>query len=64
MKKWSYKKKNRARKGKKSNNDYAFLDFVLDVLFVIPELLFLPFRLIIWLFRGIGRLFSNLFDFV
>lgn len=64
MKKWWYKKKNRTRKGKKSNSDYTFLDFVLDVLFMIPELFFLPFRLIFWLFRGVGRLFSNMFDFI
>jgi len=64
MKKWWNGKKNRTRKGKKSNNDYTFFDFVLDVLFMIPELLFLPFRLIYLLFRGIGRLFSNMFDFI
>lgn len=64
MKKWWYKKKNRMRKGKKNNGDYTFWDFVLDVLFMIPELFSLPFRLIFWLFRGVGRLFSNLFDFI
>ena len=64
MKKWSYKKKDRTIKGKKSNNDYTLWDFVLDVPFVVPVLLFLPFRLIFWLFRGVGRLFSNLFDLI
>lgn len=64
MKKWWFIRKNRTRKGKKRNSDYTFLDFVFDVLFMIPELVFLPFRLIFWLLRGIGRLFSNLFDFI
>ena len=60
MKKWWYKK----RKNQSRNSNYTFWDFVLDVLTIIPELLFLPFRLIFWLLRGIGRLFSNLFDFI
>ncbi|SOC15344.1 hypothetical protein SAMN05880501_10875 [Ureibacillus xyleni] len=62
MKKWWNREKNRTRKGKRSNNDYTFLDFIVDVLFMIPELLFLPFRLVFWLFRGVGRMFGNLFD--
>ncbi|RUL54056.1 hypothetical protein [Lysinibacillus antri] len=64
MKNWWNKKKNKTRKGKKSSSDYTVLDGFLDVLFMIPELIFLPFRLIFWLLRGVGRLFSNMFDFL
>lgn len=64
MKEWWNRKKNKTRKGKKSNSEYTFLDGVIDVLFMLPELIFLPFRLMFWLFRGVGRLFSNLFDFI
>lgn len=64
MNEWWHRKKRKTRKSKKSNGDYTFLDFIFDVLFWIPELIFLPFRLIFWLLRGIGRLIGDVFDFV
>jgi hypothetical protein len=64
MKEWWQGKKKRSRKSKKSNGDYTFFDFIFDVLFWIPELIFLPFRLIFWLFRGVGRFIGDVFDFI
>ncbi|XTP56681.1 hypothetical protein Q5760_12080 [Niallia sp. Krafla_26] len=56
MMEWFEKKKRKTRKRKKNRHDYTVLDCFLDVLLWIPELLLLPFRLIFWLFRGIGKL--------
>ena len=58
---WETKKEVR-KKRRKYSDQYTFGDFMFDVFFWIPELLFLPFRLIFWLVRGIGRLIWNLFD--
>lgn len=63
MREWWNRKIEKTRKSKKDNEQYTFLDFILDVLFWIPELIFLPFRIMIWLLKGIGRLIANLFDF-
>lgn len=62
MKNWWNKRKQKTRKHKKSKNDYNFWDMVVDVLLFIPELLFLPFRIIFWILRGFGRLIENIFD--
>ncbi|ASN06433.1 hypothetical protein [Virgibacillus necropolis] len=64
MREWWNRKKEKMRKRKENNDNYRFLDFMLDVLFWIPELVLLPFRMIIWLFSGIGRLLRGLFDIV
>lgn len=48
------KKKNKARKSKKNDSGYTFLDFIFDVLVWIPELILLPFRILFWLLREIG----------
>ncbi len=61
---WWKKKKGKTRKRKKDNDHYTFWDFVLDVLFWIPELLFFPLRLIYWLIKGIGRLIGNIVDLI
>ncbi|MGA4720982.1 hypothetical protein [Fictibacillus nanhaiensis] len=46
----------RRKKKKKSNNEtYTWLDFMVDLLLVIPEL-------IIWLVRLLGRSVFRLFD--
>lgn len=52
------------RKNKKHNDHYSFGDFLIDVLIWIPELFLLPFRIIFWLLRGLGRLIVSLFDIV
>lgn len=62
MKKWWNKKKQKTRKYKKSKSDYNFWDMVVDVLIFIPELLFLPFRILFWIIRGFGRVLENIFD--
>lgn len=38
------------------------LDFIFDVFFWIPELLLLPFRMVFWLVRGVGKVIGSLFD--
>jgi hypothetical protein len=43
------------RRKKKKEGIYDFWDFVFDVLFWIPELIILPFRLIFFLFRFLIR---------
>ena len=46
----------RRKKKRKSNNEpYSILDFFLDIAFWIPELIFLPFRLLFYGARGILR---------
>lgn len=51
--------KNNTRKSK--IEDGYFLDFTLELLSWMPELLLLPFRLLFWLFRGLGRWMSDAF---
>lgn len=62
METWWEKKKAKTRRNKKSHDHYTFWDGVLDVLFWVPELFLLPFRLIFWLLRGFGRVLDNIFD--
>lgn len=47
------------RRKKKREGFYGFWDFIFDVLFWIPELIVLPFRLIFLLFRFLAR---SIFD--
>ena len=47
------------RRKKKQEDSYTFWDFVFDVLFWIPELIILPFRLVFYLFRFLAR---SIFD--
>jgi hypothetical protein len=42
---------------------YSTWDGIFELLFWIPELLILPFRLIFWLIRGIGKSIGNVWDF-
>lgn len=64
MKEGWHREKSKKSKRKTNNDNYSILDFFLDVLLWIPELIFLPLRLIYWLFRGIGRFIGDIFDFV
>ncbi|MEH7884237.1 hypothetical protein V7654_07910 [Bacillus sp. JJ1609] len=43
------------RRKKKQEDMYGFWDFISDVLFWIPELIILPFRLLFLLFRFLVR---------
>ncbi|WP_153239071.1 hypothetical protein [Fictibacillus phosphorivorans] len=45
----------RKKKKKQTNETYTWLDFMIDLLLVIPEL-------IIWLIRLLGRSVFKLFD--
>ncbi|MBY0122796.1 hypothetical protein [Bacillus sp. S/N-304-OC-R1] len=56
-----WNKRKEKRKIKQSSNSYTFGDFIFDVLFWIPELIILPFRLSLWLLRGLGRFILDLF---
>ncbi|MGY4796755.1 hypothetical protein ACVNNN_17290 [Lysinibacillus fusiformis] len=62
MKEWWQGRKNKKRNVKRRNDQYSLFDLFLDVLGWIPELLFLPFRIIYWLFRGIGRFIGEGFN--
>jgi hypothetical protein len=62
LKEWWNRKKDNTKKSKESSDNYTFIDFIFDVLFWLPELVLLPFRIIFWLLRGTGRLVWSLFD--
>ncbi|WP_176167326.1 hypothetical protein [Mesobacillus jeotgali] len=47
------------RRKKEREGSYTFWDFVFDVLLYIPELIFLPFRLVFYLLRLLAR---SIFD--
>ncbi|WP_042225123.1 hypothetical protein [Oceanobacillus manasiensis] len=56
MKEWWKKKKARTRRARKDHNAYTKWDALMDVLFWVPELIILPFRLAFWLIRVVlGR---------
>ncbi|AJK86913.1 hypothetical protein D0439_06325 [Lysinibacillus fusiformis] len=59
MNEWWQSKKRKPRKSKK-HNKYSLFELFQDVLCWLPELILLPFRLIFWLFRGVGRLIADL----
>ncbi|MGG3801838.1 hypothetical protein [Metabacillus fastidiosus] len=60
MKEWWREKKEKRQKNRKNSDRYTFGDFLLDVLDWVPELILLPFRILFWLFRGIGRFISDI----
>lgn len=47
---------------KRNKNGYTFWDGVCDVLFYIPELIMLPIRFLLYIFRFLLRAIWNLFD--
>ncbi|WP_047984152.1 hypothetical protein [Ornithinibacillus californiensis] len=55
MSNWWRRKKENTRKHRKGER-YTFGDFIMDVLFWIPELVLLPFRLLFWLLRGLWKI--------
>jgi len=58
-----WEKKIKVRKERRKDSDYYTLgDFIFDVFFWIPELLFLPFRMLFLLVRGMGRVIDKLLD--
>ncbi|XKO54278.1 hypothetical protein ACI2WT_15975 [Lysinibacillus fusiformis] len=62
MKEWWQSKKRKTTK-RKINNNYSLFELLLDVLFWLPELFLVPFRLVFWLLRGIGRLIADVFEY-
>jgi hypothetical protein len=52
-------KRSEKRRKKKQDGSYTFWDVVFDVLFWVPELIILPFRLVFYLFRFLAR---SIFD--
>ncbi|WP_186579416.1 hypothetical protein [Aquibacillus kalidii] len=64
MGKWREKRKARKQRRKNHHEGYSLLDGILDILFWIPEILLVPFRILYWLFRGIGKWIENIFDIV
>ncbi len=52
MKEWWNRKKEQKKKRRRNKEGYSLIDF-------IPELIILPFRLIFWLIRGLGRLITD-----
>ncbi|KPN96723.1 hypothetical protein [Lysinibacillus sp. ZYM-1] len=59
MKEWWQSKNSKTRRNK--NNSNSLLDFFLDGLSWFPELFLFPFRLIFWMFRGVGRFIADVF---
>jgi hypothetical protein len=53
------RKRAEKRRKKKQEGTYNFWDFLFEMIFWIPELILLPFRLLFWLVRFLGR---NIFD--
>ena len=62
MREWLQGRKNKKRRDMRRNDQYSLIDLFLDVLIWIPELLFLPFRIIYWLLRGVGRFIGEGFN--
>lgn len=62
MNDWWKKRKEKTRKHRKKKGEYTFIDFCIDVLLWIPEVLVLPFRMLFWVIRGAGRLIKELVD--
>ncbi|MBD7944573.1 hypothetical protein H9650_10640 [Psychrobacillus sp. Sa2BUA9] len=58
---WKRKKEKRAER-KRQQEKYTWADVFGDIFFWIPELFFLPFRLLFWILRGLVRALGNLFD--
>lgn len=61
--KWKKKRQEMKEKWKKKDKDDTFLDILFEILFYIPELFLLPFKLLIWFIRGCGKLLKNVLDF-
>jgi hypothetical protein len=58
MRDWWEKKKEKTRKYQKLDDRYTFVDFLIDVLVWLPELIAIPFRILFWAFRAIWRIFD------
>ncbi|MBD7985990.1 hypothetical protein H9649_15570 [Sporosarcina sp. Sa2YVA2] len=50
----------RKAKRKENNERYSALDILADILLFVPELLFLPIRLVLFLLRPLLRLIGDI----
>lgn len=57
------KKRQELKEKRKNEKDYTFWDIFLEILFWFPEIFIWPFRILLWLIRGCGKLLKNLIDF-
>jgi hypothetical protein len=64
MKKWRKKMKEKRTRRRSQGEHFSLVDFLLEVLIWIPEILIFPFRLVFWLFRGLGKLIGGIWDFI
>jgi hypothetical protein len=64
MKKWRKRMKEKRQRKRDSGEHYSAVDGLLELLFWIPEVLFFPFRLVFWLFRGLGKMIGDVWDFI
>lgn len=55
MTEWWKRKKEKTRKHRQDGR-YTFGDFLMDVLFWIPEIIILPFRFLYWVARGLWKI--------
>ncbi|MFS0638229.1 hypothetical protein AB1K84_20190 [Mesobacillus foraminis] len=53
------RKRAEKRRKKKQEGTYHFWDLLFEVVFWVPELILLPFRLLFWLVRFLGRSIFN-----
>jgi hypothetical protein len=63
MKRWRRRMKEKRTKKRDNGERFSFFDFLLELLFWIPEVLIFPFRLVYWLVRGIGKIIGELWSF-
>jgi hypothetical protein len=64
MKKWRKRMKEKRQRKRDRGEHYSTADVLLELLFWVPEILFFPFRVVFWLFRGIGKLLGDVWDFI
>jgi hypothetical protein len=64
MKKWRKRMKEKRQRKRDHGEHYSTVDVLLELLFWVPEILFFPFRVVFWLFRGIGKLLGDVWDFI
>jgi len=57
-----WRKRKERRRERKKLGVYNWVDMLFDILFLLPELLFLPFRLVFYLIRGMGKFMGDIFN--
>jgi hypothetical protein len=64
MKKWRKRMKEKRQRKRERGEHYSAVDVFLELLFWIPEVLFFPFRVVFWLFRGMGKMIGDVWNFI